>query len=465
MNDYKFIAYDLFIFGRWLYGNFCFYRTICAVNFNRKDLKQAIGDEFVAKFLGSINKEDWEAILKNRKLHPENTFENSNVNQAFYVNLNDRFAELDPIRTKFINTVKEKAEEAEKARLAKVNKKDKIILPNAKIVIAKRIDNIRSGPTTYNKVVRKTSAKERLAYTSKVGEWYKLVTVGTSEEWVHESVVDILVKRSREVPKVVDPPVPSYSVELDKTNAPYKRTVTIRLPKKYTKAQLRAIATEVKKKESAKVERTFITHYLPGMEVGAGAWASTHYNPTLAIKIYGADGAVKAKVPVKPPSKDKQIVCDKFVIIHEFDGSTLNFSIDTDLPDYVLIMVSVDRVYVAIGTESYNRGERETYSHAYFDKRSTVKDWRKNHSISIDNRSWNSSLQEHIRDIKSKSIGSDVVSVENEFSISFVVPVNQPDPRFGKGNKNLVGKMVEEDILRVVRVETEITNPIIYPYN
>ena len=34
-------------------------------------------------------------------------------------------------------------------------------------------------------------------------------------------------------------------------------------------------------------ERTFIGYYLPDMEVGAGAWATTHFDPNLEINIFG----------------------------------------------------------------------------------------------------------------------------------------------------------------------------------
>jgi hypothetical protein len=36
-----------------------------------------------------------------------------------------------------------------------------------------------------------------------------------------------------------------------------------------------------------KYERVFICYYLPGMEVGAGAWATGHFNPELEVKVLG----------------------------------------------------------------------------------------------------------------------------------------------------------------------------------
>ena len=51
-----------------------------------------------------------------------------------------------------------------------------------------------------------------------------------------------------------------------------------RLP---NKEELAAISSKLKRQH----DRTFISFYLPGMEVGAGAFATAHHNPSLEVKI------------------------------------------------------------------------------------------------------------------------------------------------------------------------------------
>ena len=43
--------------------------------------------------------------------------------------------------------------------------------------------------------------------------------------------------------------------------------------------------TVYKALKGPRFKRVFITWYLPGMEVGAGAWATTHFNPLLEVTI------------------------------------------------------------------------------------------------------------------------------------------------------------------------------------
>jgi len=86
------------------------------------------------------------------------------------------------------------------------------------------------------------------------------------------------------------PSIPSdVSYEIIQTDVipGIKRSLDVRLSRKVDRASLRAIAQELKKRDSSRYQRTFILYYLPGMEVGAGAWASTHFNPALDVRILG----------------------------------------------------------------------------------------------------------------------------------------------------------------------------------
>ncbi len=79
----------------------------------------------------------------------------------------------------------------------------------------------------------------------------------------------------------------SYDV-LHETKLPgIKRSLDVRLSGRTDEARLRDIAMELKARDSEDYQRTFIVYYLPGMEVGAGAWATTHFNPKLDVNILG----------------------------------------------------------------------------------------------------------------------------------------------------------------------------------
>jgi len=79
----------------------------------------------------------------------------------------------------------------------------------------------------------------------------------------------------------------SYSILKDERFLNIKRSIDVRLNKKVSKETLRNIALKLKAQDPTPYERTFICHVLPGMKVGAGAWATAHFNPDLKIEILG----------------------------------------------------------------------------------------------------------------------------------------------------------------------------------
>ncbi len=48
---------------------------------------------------------------------------------------------------------------------------------------------------------------------------------------------------------------------------------------------------------------------------------------------------------------EAQIVCNKFNLVTKVTGSTLELSVDTDLPDNTVVMVSVSRSYLERGMQ------------------------------------------------------------------------------------------------------------------
>lgn len=66
-----------------------------------------------------------------------------------------------------------------------------------------------------------------------------------------------------------------------------KRSLDVRLNKKVSEKTLRAIAFKLKAQDPKNYERTFICYYLPDMKIDAGAWATTHFDPDIEVRILG----------------------------------------------------------------------------------------------------------------------------------------------------------------------------------
>ena len=153
---------------------------------------------------------------------------------------------------------------------------------------------------------------------------------------------------------------------------------------------------------------------------------------------------------------DAQVVCNKFELVTKVTGSTLELSLDTDLPDNTVVMVSVSRSYL-------EKGNTATYSVDYFSEKSTVGKWKSKHRISVDSVKWKSALREKQEKMSRLGLGFDVASISEKITARMVAPINQPDPRFGKQNSKLTGKAVRATGLRVVEDEIEIDYPLDSP--
>jgi len=67
-----------------------------------------------------------------------------------------------------------------------------------------------------------------------------------------------------------------------------KRSLDVRLNKKVSESTLRTIALKLKAQDPRSYERTFISYILPGMKLNSGAWATTHFDPNLEVRILGS---------------------------------------------------------------------------------------------------------------------------------------------------------------------------------
>lgn len=78
----------------------------------------------------------------------------------------------------------------------------------------------------------------------------------------------------------------TYEVLSAETAGIEKLSVDVVISRPIEKQELsRTARTIYKALKGPRFKRIFVTWYLPGMEVGAGAWATTHFNPFLKITI------------------------------------------------------------------------------------------------------------------------------------------------------------------------------------
>jgi len=87
-----------------------------------------------------------------------------------------------------------------------------------------------------------------------------------------------------------------------------KRSLDIRLNKKVSEGALRSIATQLRGSDSNSYERTFIGYYLPDMEVNAGYWATSHFNPDLEVRILGLTAEQEETLKLQPADPSRELI-------------------------------------------------------------------------------------------------------------------------------------------------------------
>lgn len=153
-----------------------------------------------------------------------------------------------------------------------------------------------------------------------------------------------------------------------------------------------------------------------------------------------------------------QVFCNRFIVSYEVNKDNLKFSLDTDLPDNTILMVSVSRSY-------FEKGKSDEYVLNYFDEKSTVKKWRKSQTISISSGKWKNNLIMKQKKLSKFGLGFEVKTISDKINIDFVVPFNQKDSRFGKFNSKLMGDAVTIDEVRVVEKRIKFHYPLSIPIN
>ncbi|MGI9230024.1 MAG: hypothetical protein ACR2P9_09230 [Gammaproteobacteria bacterium] len=141
------------------------------------------------------------------------------------------------------------------------------------------------------------------------------------------------------------------------------------------------------------------------------------------------------------------IVCDEFEIKHQVSGDELNLSLLTDLPDDMVVMVSVYRTY-------RNKDNPETdYLIDYFDEKSTAGQWRIPKRILIGSQQFTALVNKKQKELSRLGLWPGIASIADDITISMVVPIN----------KLLTGKATEAHRIgtgRIVYREIKIRFPL-----
>ena len=130
------------------------------------------------------------------------------------------------------------------------------------------------------------------------------------------------------------------------------------------------------------------------------------------------------------------IVCDRFELRWELDGTDLLLAIDTDLPDEGELSVSVGRTYYEVGSD-------DAYARDYFSEFEPVARWREPRRIPLDADAWKADLTAHQNEMAALGayVAFEVGNIEDSVEIRAVLHLYQDDPRFGGSrNPNLSGE-------------------------
>lgn len=100
----------------------------------------------------------------------------------------------------------------------------------------------------------------------------------------------------------------TYSIISENEFRHFKHSIDVRLNKKVSEQVLRSMAAKLKELERKNYERTFIAYYLPDMKPGSGAWATTHFDPNLEVRILGLTSEEEKKLTQEAMSHSRDTV-------------------------------------------------------------------------------------------------------------------------------------------------------------
>ena len=100
----------------------------------------------------------------------------------------------------------------------------------------------------------------------------------------------------------------SYTIIEKSSMGSIKLSIDIRLEQKVSKDFLQKLALKLRQDEPIKYDRIFICYLLTGMTPGAGAWATSHFNPNLKVEILGTTIEEEKALMSKPKKSSGKII-------------------------------------------------------------------------------------------------------------------------------------------------------------
>lgn len=80
----------------------------------------------------------------------------------------------------------------------------------------------------------------------------------------------------------------NYDIIGKKVLSKSKISIDVRIDRKVEKPYLTFFAMRIRNSINKQYDRMFISYYLPGMPIGSGAWATSHFTPELDCRILGS---------------------------------------------------------------------------------------------------------------------------------------------------------------------------------
>ena len=153
-------------------------------------------------------------------------------------------------------------------------------------------------------------------------------------------------------------------------------------------------------------------------------------------------------------SCSKKPICNKFIVNAELHNNVLRLSIDSDLPNFTDISITVSRSFST-------KGDFNKYPIDYFDDSSNLKKWKKTQNIFLDNSKWQDDFLIHRKTmINFGNSNYEVNDISNNIRVVTTVHAKQSNYVFGEKNINLEGSEVKKGNINVVRKVVEIVYPI-----
>jgi hypothetical protein len=93
----------------------------------------------------------------------------------------------------------------------------------------------------------------------------------------------------------------------DQNPALGKSNVEVQLAAKVDEVRLKRIALDLRE-DRKEFDKLWLFYYLPGMEVGRGAWATTHFTPELEVVIIGNTKEQEVQVKTEAVAADENVL-------------------------------------------------------------------------------------------------------------------------------------------------------------